>query len=766
MDKLLKIASVTDYRSLQGWSPPDDLRPFATYNVIYGSNGTGKTTLAALLHDQANGTATPGLRIVVGPDSATGRVVTQATDPFWKTVRVFNSDYVSSNLRFEDASGSTAEPLLVLGEKRVGAEKERDKAAERIGEIDKELPDLKREARTEAAARDKLLTDTARTISEELQGVAPRYAPRSYRSPQVQVLLDQDGWHAKSSVDVAQDLRIAQGPTLPEHVLPASEQFSAKAITDEVETALSETAQSVAINNLVEHPDWNRWVGQGVGLHEHLESCLYCGASITPDRKAALAAHFDESLARLEARLRELGRSAEQLQSAATGALSRLPRPDEIAETYRDEYGAAVKAAESKRSGLVDHLEELETALKGKRDQLFKPMPLPSATVPSTVSMADIATIIERHNEYVKDTQTHRQEAAERVEHARIAAIADAFGEAKKTASAKEAKVASLTAERDELRAVVARADEVDLDPLPIAERLNTDLAQLLGRDDLKFIPYERGYQILRNGKPAAHLSEGERNAISLLYFLRSLATHNADCAKSVVMIDDPVSSLDQNTLLAASALLWSRLVEKCGQLIILTHNFEFFRTWSYQLQAAKSKLSKGDKQYYSLYEMHSGAVADGRGGFRRQPRIIDWPTDYFMQKRLRSEYHYLFWTAGRSLADLDENPSPELELQAAAILPNVCRRLLESFLAFHNPGFIGSLNEQVNTVDSPDIDKDVRTRVIRFAHTYSHSEDVDLGRPLSRPDTLENVRAVLAFMKAIDPRHFEGMCHALEVNL
>ncbi len=41
--------------------------------------------------------------------------------------------------------------------------------------------------------------------------------------------------------------------------------------------------------------------------------------------------------------------------------------------------------------------------------------------------------------------------------------------------------------------------------------------------------------------------SEGERTAIAFLYFLKSLQDKSFDLANGIVVIDDPVSSLDAN---------------------------------------------------------------------------------------------------------------------------------------------------------------------------------------------------------------------------
>src|SRR5690606_40846036 len=85
------------------------------------------------------------------------------------------------------------------------------------------------------------------------------------------------------------------------------------------------------------------------------------------------------------------------------------------------------------------------------------------------------------------------------------------------------------------------------------------------------------GYALTRGGQPVSHLSEGERTAIAFLYFLKSLQDKTFDMKNGIVVIDDPVSSLDANALFSAFGYMKERTKE-AGQLFIFTHSFAFFR--------------------------------------------------------------------------------------------------------------------------------------------------------------------------------------------
>jgi len=107
-------------------------------------------------------------------------------------------------------------------------------------------------------------------------------------------------------------------------------------------------------------------------------------------------------------------------------------------------------------------------------------------------------------------------------------------------------------------------------------------------------------YEVVReDGKIAIKLSEGERNFIAFLYFYNLVrGSHYSDGVKDkIVVIDDPVSSMDSNTLFIVSAIV-REMVDVCynntdyrdntvqgdyiKQIFILTHNVYFHREITY----------------------------------------------------------------------------------------------------------------------------------------------------------------------------------------
>lgn len=111
----------------------------------------------------------------------------------------------------------------------------------------------------------------------------------------------------------------------------------------------------------------------------------------------------------------------------------------------------------------------------------------------------------------------------------------------------------------------------------------------------------ENVYEVIReDGSVAENLSEGERNFIAFLYFYHQVrgSMTGEELKEKIVVIDDPVSSMDSTALFLVSAIV-REMINVCRnnteylnqkvpgdyikQLFILTHNVYFHREVTYQ---------------------------------------------------------------------------------------------------------------------------------------------------------------------------------------
>ena len=182
-------------------------------------------------------------------------------------------------------------------------------------------------------------------------------------------------------------------------------------------------------------------------------------------------------------------------------------------------------------------------------------------------------------------------------------------------------------------------------------------------------------YEVIRNdGSIASNLSEGEKNFIAFLYFyhqIKGSATPEEKNPNKIVIIDDPVSSMDSGTLFIVSALI-REMICVCEnnvqptdayvkdryikQLFILTHNTYFHQEITYDRVK--------DYQFVNFYLVYKN---DNKSSVRlcekQNPEI---PSEMMNYNPVQNSYTAL-WEEYKIL----EAPIP---------LINVIRRILEYY--------------------------------------------------------------------------------------
>lgn len=141
-----------------------------------------------------------------------------------------------------------------------------------------------------------------------------------------------------------------------------------------------------------------------------------------------------------------------------------------------------------------------------------------------------------------------------------------------------------------------------------------------------------RGKSIkLSGGNPsfATALSEGDKRTLAFAFFVASTLT-DPDISKNVLVIDDPVSSLDRSRRTYTMKLL-GEMVEGCHQLILLAHDPNFLRE-------TKSILTK-ENQGLKVSTLQLERVENSYTGFNAIDLDRECETPYFTNYRTVDEY-------------------------------------------------------------------------------------------------------------------------------
>ena len=764
--QIARIKQIKDYRIFQNWHQRDNT-DFARFNVIYGGNGSGKSTLAALLAELAKGDWSDGAILTVKDDSQQTREIRKPDDALSARLCVFNADYVAKNLKFDE--GET-ESLLYLGEESIDIQNQREVLEDAINDLETALPELKQELTRKQRHRDKIATDGARKIADLLQGIdGQRYGGRHFQRPQFESAL-QSPQRDMSSFDIDQQIRRIASPPKDRIALRFGLSIPLADATDQVSRILVQTVTSEAIETLKNNHQAAAWVQEGMQLHNAGDRCLFCDGVYTEERVDRLNRHFDESLKQVQQTIDRLDTQLVKYEEQCEQFVKGLEPPKSLDEVRTKRWLDHTEAIRGLIAAVKERLEFLRQQLARKREELFRPLTLEKSStdsVPSgTVDVEALNAIIREHNNDIDNYDQLKIQVCSDVVQYYVEQVREDYAASKNAAQEAESKFNSTQEQLKANKAELKRLKNSQQDRAHFAQLLTTDLHRYFGRDELTFeLSDDNGYLIQRNGQKADHLSEGEQRSIALLYFLRDIESNGANLRERIVVFDDPVSSVDDGAATGAFAYIWDKCVglnnKGVAQLFVLTHNFDFFRRWINGLDSTFKSKKKQDE--YSIRELRANSSRNAEGGQTRVPYFVLWD-DPARYAQLRSEYHYLFWRAAKELASSNNPNTGVIDSYDAAMLPNVCRRLLEGFLSFRYPQHIGNFRNQMSAAIDQLEDSASRNHMLRLMHEYSHNEQCNMAKPIQILETPMVVERILGTIQKLDKDHYSAMCEALDV--
>lgn len=744
LTRISRLRSCGIFRSFK-W--PSDLPELGRYNLIYGWNGTGKTTLSRLFRS-----------LELRQPPTMGDVVLRIEgsdvpgDNFPRSnlqVRVFNRDFIHQNVFPVEGVGDIP-PILVLGAENVEKQKQADGLKERRARGQSNFESARSASHRANQDFDQFCIDRAKVIKDTLRssGQHPynNYNKSSFRDDAKKMVEAGDS-ATHPLTDTEHEGLLSRHRATPKskvgELTYALPDFNS--ITSRLSELLKLSVVSEVIEALKNDTDLAAWIQQGLTLHrdQNAERCQFCEQSLPRNRLAALEAHFntqyDQFIQRIDQEINEL--------RSASKAAAELKLPTK-AELY-DYLGPTFQPAEAELNeslGLArDFFDTAAGTLEDKKRRAFEHVELKLEAPPVNAGAVERLNVaIQKHNQACDDFETQVEKARTRLATDMIAAELGEFVRRRDAANRTKVDVETKKQEVQSVDGEIARLEREIVEHRRPAEELNEDLRKYLGHDELRLEIKETGYLITRGSVPAQSLSEGETTAIALLYFLKSLQDKRFVRTNGIIVLDDPVSSLDANALFLAFGFIRER-TEDAGQLFVLTHNFSFFRQVRNWFHHLKGQNKKDVSQRPARFFMLDSALEDNARSstIRRLDPLLE---------RYESEYHYLFASVHRASVELASQ-----ELEQNYVLPNMARRILEAFLAFRLPQTSGDLWQKMKAVP---FDETKKLRILRFLHTHSHSMAVgepehDLTALAEGPAVLKDL---LEMIKSLDDAHYSAM--------
>lgn len=754
--KIARIRKIRNHWVFRDFTWPSGLPTFAQFNVIYGWNGSGKTALSVLFRHLQRKESISESEIEFELEDSTkisGANIPNANTP---DVRVFNRDFVDETI--QAIGDGNVSPVYVLGEKSIDKQKQAEELRSRLVVAQASLSNAVDDKNATKKNLDNFCIDRARIIKDALIGSQQyrNYDKRNFNK----ILLGLKNLPEKTRIlsDQEKEKYQQQRRRTAKHPIPEiSVQFSnIELLHSRVLELLHTSIVSKVMRELIDAPDIGAWVQHGLSLHRgnhETEICRFCGSRLPEQRLAEIEAHFNDDLRSLQ---QQINQTIGEIESHKNALVTLdLPGKSRFYDDLSEEYESAKQDVKQEISVTNQFLDHCQNALTKKMQNVFDafvPDNLKSnidlTVFKSSVSAAN--NVINKHGGITVNLKNEIKIAEQAIEKNYAAEALSRFerlGNEINVATVACSSTEKITIELKEQIRNIER--EIVEHRLP-AEELNGELAHYLGHRELEFEVKDTGYLLKRGEQLASHLSEGERTAIAFLYFLKVLKDRDFDFRNGIVVIDDPVSSLDAKSLFSAFGYMKER-TKGCRQLFILTHNFSYFRqikNWFHYLPGQKK--TDLDKRPAHFYMLTTHFVND-----ERTARLS--PMDPLLE-RFESEYHFLFKQV-YEVATSDNQKSRMTQLYG---MPNIARRLIEAFLSYKFPNYTGNLSGQLGDIE---FDPARKNRILRLLTTYSHSSGIsepehDLSMLGETPQLMEDV---LTFIQKLDEEHYRRMIDLIE---
>lgn len=744
-----RIDNINDFGIFRKHSKSPD---FTRHTTIYGWNGSGKTTLSRLFAEIGSEKSKyPSSKYKV---SIEGSIITESSDVNQNIV-VFNEDYVQENAPNVYDSSSSSKHIFSIGEESKGlAEKiksdleEKTRLENQLNKTSKtEGLSLRDQLKEKNKQYDKIFTDIARTISAAGTGTAAR----NYRSDKAKTAFQSinkstpvdnsliDTLKKRTNQELKSDIKSLDIDDIIENL---------KSINTRSKKVASRRIDRDTLKELEISQDRSEWALEGLRIHkdEGLAECLFCGNNVSKDRWNKLESFFSKEYQALYNEIASIRSDLRGIYSEVNTIL--LPDKNLLYQDIQGVFEEKRASFDKSKNSLLEKIKECGRRINTKLENLNLEIEIEDIDFADFRSNANgVSEVIKQHNSRSENIDKDREEAFHELETHYLQSIYSEVNEIKANRDELDQKIKTIEAEIRSLDERISTNEARIRNTHLGCKNINEILSKMLGRNDLYLKDETEGYKIYRDNILAEDLSEGEKTIITFSYFIARTTINKERLTESIVIIDDPISSLDIDMIHKVFAVIKTKL-SKSKQLIILTHSFEALN----QIKKWYGS-NKQDSELYSILMIRNGLHENKRCAHIE-------PIDPTL-KNYETEYHFLF----KRLVDLRNilNDGNDPELAQIYDYPNIARKVIECYLAFKIPNS-GSLSSRLrllrkeykDTVKMEEIE-DVSSFINSGSHLDSKTGLLQFDSSLTK-NIKHYVEATLSLIEKTDQLHFRTM--------
>lgn len=737
------------------WDSKNNLSDFNKYNLIYGWNFSGKTTLSRIIRSFEQGKIPEyyencDFEVVEEENGQENKIGPHNLGSTKCIYRVYNEDFINENISWND---NKANPIFILGEENIKIKKEIDSLEKEEEELQKSKKNYKKEFDKLNDLFNKQYTDIARHFEQQDLPIKSRYNRKDFKAVVDKLMNLSDDAIYNYILD---DNEIKKLIKIRKEECKALEKINIRVFEDfneeyynKIYKLLNKEIIGEIIEKLKNDTKLNEWIRTGLEIHNGKEYCEFCGNKLNENILEKYRRHFSQEYEEIIKTLNDNKNKIEIFINYIEQIEKKIYNSDNVHSKIRNEY---LNIKDNLILNLEQYKMEIKSLLLIADEKIKNPFKLCDFNKQNIIDImfktndlfSQLNQKINEHNDIIANIQKEREKAFERYEHHEAAIFIknnksefESMRELKISISKIDEKIKNINNQ------ITLISDKI-YDISKASEKINKYLKILLNYEHIYFEPYgKESFKIIRDGKEANYLSSGEKTAISFAYFLTRLEDKGSDLANTIVFIDDPISSLDSNIIYNTYALI-SENIDKCKQIFISTHNFEFFNLLKVCFGVDRRRREIGsiireeDRSLYIVERQHI-FQKERISCLKGMPSLL---TEY------NSEYHYLY----QKIKDILN--TQDINYEDCYGLPNIVRRFLEAFIGFK---YSGSLRGKICELFDDECEQ---RKVYRFVNELSHQDNFD--RSINFTDVYmqckEIVEIVIKAIEKKDPEHYRTL--------
>jgi wobble nucleotide-excising tRNase len=517
-------------------------------------------------------------------------------------------------------------------------------------------------------------------------------------------------------------------------------------------------SSSNKIEELLKNAILNRWVKEGRQLHKDKpEQCSFCGNDISQERWNELDSHFDEESEKLE---KEIDTLISDIDTKIRNTDTLLPiNKNVFYSKFHSDLDNLISQRQQAIDSIKSELSRIKASLQERKDDLLNAKTFVDITDNSQQienCWTTFETFRTQANEYSSSLGTEQSEARILLRLKEVSDFINTLQYTTVTARIQTLKATSDT-EADKKQAIEEKIRQ-QIEQIEDKERLMKDeekgalkvneyLNNFFGHDFLTLQAKEETdkkirFEIVRNGKKAHHLSEGECSLIAFCYFMAKLEDVETKGSKPIIWIDDPISSLDSNHIFFVYSLINSEIITKqeFEQIFISTHNLDF-------LKYLKRLQSTVQRSYFLISrEKETSKI-------KLMPKYLK---DYV------TEFNFLFHQIYMcSTANTDDENQHNLFYNFG----NNTRKFLEAFLYYKYPNAVEKDDKLTRFFGG---NRQASSLTERINNEFSHLEALfEKGMtPIDIPEMQKTATFILDKIKEKDSEQYDALLLSIGVEV